>query len=157
MITLYSVTGAIEGDTDLYGKKASDLGTYKIAKSGEVTGSGLYVTGYTGFNGTDANEQEGFYFPISFTQSQEVREAYMQVVGSKNPPVKMDAENVIYLGKTAATAKKKQVEITHGDDRMVLTFEGCAFTKSVREMRGHDGSGETYDTEKRPADADKQQ
>ena len=76
------------------------------------------------------NEQEGFYFPISFTQSQEVREAYMQVVGSKNPPVKMDKENVIYLGKTAATAKKKQVEITHGEDRWILSFEGCAFKKA---------------------------
>ena len=129
MMTLYSVIGTLEGGTDLYGKKASDLGSYKIAKSGEVTGAGLYVTGYTGFNGTDVNEQEGFYFPISFTRSQEVREAYMQVMGSKNPPVKMDAENVIYLGKTAATAKKKQVQITHGDDRMVLTFEGCAFKK----------------------------
>lgn len=129
MMTLYSVIGTIEGDTDLYGKEAQDLGSYKIAKSGVVTGKGLYVTGYTGFNGTDANEQEGFYFPISFTQSQEVREAYMQVEGSKNPPVKMDATNVIYLGKTATTAKKKRVVITHGDDRMILTFEGCAFKK----------------------------
>ena len=129
MMTLYSVIGTIEGAADLYGKSASDLGSYKIAKSGEVTGTGLYVSGYTGFNGTDANEQEGFYFPISFTQSQEVREAYMQVVGSKNQPVKMDAENVIYLGKTATTAKKKQVQITHGDDRLILAFEGCAFKK----------------------------
>ncbi len=48
MMTLYSVIGTIEGDTDLYGKNASDLGSYKIAKSGAVTGSGLYVTGYTG-------------------------------------------------------------------------------------------------------------
>ena len=54
----------------------------------------------------------------------------MQVVGSKNPPVKMDKENVIYLGKTAATAKKKQVEITHGEDRWILSFEGCAFKKA---------------------------
>ena len=62
MMTLYSVIGTIEGDTDLYGKNASDLGSYKIAKSGAVTGTGLYVSGYTGFNGTDANEQEGFYY-----------------------------------------------------------------------------------------------
>lgn len=130
MMTLYSVIGTIEGDTDLYGKQAQELGKYKIAKSGAVTGTGLYVSGYTGFNGTDANEQEGFYFPISFTKSQEVREAYMQVIGSKNPPVKMDAENVIYLGKTAATAKKKQIEITHGGDRLTLTFESCAFKKA---------------------------
>ena len=109
MMTLYSVIGTIEGDVDLYGKTAKELGAYKLAKSGAVTGKGLYVSGYTGFNGA---------------------EAYMQVVGSKNPPVKMDKENVIYLGKTAATAKKKQVEITHGEDRWILSFEGCAFKKA---------------------------
>ena len=78
---------------------------------------------------TALTEQELDVVFESFTQSHEVREAYMQVVGSKNPPVKMDAENVVYLGKTAATAKKKQVQITHGDDRLILTFEGCAFKK----------------------------
>lgn len=130
MMTLYSVIGTIEGETDLYGKKASEMGSFKIAKSGAVTGTGIYVSGYTGFNEADVNEQEGFYIPISFKQSQEVREAYMQVIGSKNTPVKMDAENVVYLGKTAATAKKKQIQITHGNDRLILTFEGCAFKKS---------------------------
>lgn len=127
MITLYSVLSIISGETELYGKEAQDLGTFTIAKNGEVSGKANYVTGYTGFNGSDENEQEGYYFPLAFKQSQEVREAYMQVVGSKNGPVKMDAENVIYLGKTAATAKKKQVEITHGSDRMVLSFATVKF------------------------------
>ena len=131
MMTLYSVIGTIDGDVNLYGKTASELGEFKISKTGAVTGSVNYVTGYTGFNGSDVNEQEGYYFPISFTQSQEVREVTMQVAGSKNPPVKMDAENVIYLGKTVAAARKKQVELVHGSDRMVLTFEGAAFKKKA--------------------------
>ena len=129
MMTLYSVIDTIGGDTDLYGKEASELGEFKISRSGAVTGSANYVTGYTGFNGSDTNEQEGYYFPLAFTQSQAVREVTMQVVGSANPPVKMDAENVVYLGKTAAAAKKKQIELVHGTDRMILTFEGTAFKK----------------------------
>lgn len=131
MMTLYSVIDTIGGDADLYGKEASELGEFKISRSGAVTGSANYVTGYTGFNGSDTNEQEGYYFPLAFTQSQEVREVTMQVVGSTNPPVKMDAENVVYLGKTAATAKKKQIELVHGTDRMILTFEGTAFKKKT--------------------------
>ena len=38
MMTLYSVIGTIEGDVDLYGKTAKELGAYKLAKSGAVTG-----------------------------------------------------------------------------------------------------------------------
>lgn len=129
MMTLYSVISEINGDASLYGKKASELGEFKISKTGAVTGTAKYVTGYTGFNESNESEQEGYYFPIAFTKSQEVREVTMQVVGSKNPPVKMDAENVIYLGKTVATAKKKQVELVHGSDRLVLTFEDAAFEK----------------------------
>ena len=64
MMTLYSVIGTIEGDVDLYGKTAKELGAYKLAKSGAVTGKGLYVSGYTGFNGADVNEQEGFYLSL---------------------------------------------------------------------------------------------
>lgn len=129
MMTLYSVIGTIKGDTDLYGKKASDLGIFKISKSGAITGSAEYVTGYTGFNGADVNEQEGYYFPLSFTQSQEVREATMQIEGSQNPPVKMEKNNVLYLGKTAAAAKKKKIIIEHGMNRLVLNFEGTAFRR----------------------------
>ena len=127
MITLYSVLGTIKGETDLYGKKASDLGGFQISKKGVVTGQADYVSGYTGFNEMDANEQEGYYFPIAFHSSQEVREAFMQVVGSKQEPVKMEEKNVVYLGKTASTAKKKQIEITHGADRMILSFENVVF------------------------------
>lgn len=108
MMTLYSVIGTIEERQTCTGKKLRKWDLLRSPSLEGVTGAGLYVSGYTGFNETDVNEQEGFYIPISFTQSQEVREAYMQVIGSKNPPVKMDAENVVYLGKTAATAKKNK-------------------------------------------------
>ena len=129
MITLYSVISTPEGDTDLYGKRASDLGNFKISKSGAVTGNALYVTGYTGFNGEDINEQEGYYFPLSFKKNHEVREVTMQVEGSKNPPVKMDENNVLYLGKTETTAKKKKVILAHGENRWILTLGGVAFQK----------------------------
>lgn len=117
----------MEGDTDLYGKDASVFGDFKFAKSGMVSGTANYVTGYTGFNATDVNEQEGYYLPIAFTASQDVKEAYMQVVGSKNGPVKMDPANVIFLGKTVSTAKKKQISITSGDLQMILSLTNVKF------------------------------
>lgn len=135
MITLYSVISTIEGDTELYGKKASELGSFQLSKSGAVTGEANYVTGYTGFNGADVGEQEGYYFPISFDQSQEVREAYMKVVGSENGPVKMDPQNVVFLGNDAAAARGKQIEITHGSDRWVIGFQGVNFKANAKRSR----------------------
>lgn len=135
MMTLYSVMSTIKGDTELYGKKASELGSFQLAKSGAVTGEANYVTGYTGFNGTDENEQKGYYFPIAFTQSQEVREAYMKVVGSENGPVKMDPQNVVYLGSDAAAARNKQIEITSGSNRWVLSFQGVDFKAQAKRSR----------------------
>lgn len=135
MITLYSVMAVIDGDIDLYGKNASELGSFQLAKSGAVTGTANYVTGYTGFNGDNEDEQEGYYFPIRFTQSQEVREAYMKVVGSENGPVKMDAENVVFLGKDPEAAKVKQIEITSGTDRWVLDFKGVDFKTKAKRSR----------------------
>lgn len=59
----------------------------------------------------------------------------MKVVGSENGPVKMDAENVIFLGKNAGTAKTKQVEITSGTDRWVLDFKGVDFKAKAKRSR----------------------
>lgn len=128
-MTLYSVLSVPNGDTDLYGKKASDLGSFSFAKTGMVTGNANYVTGYTGFNPAKESEQEGYYLPITFTPSSDVKEAYMHVVGSNNKPVKMDAGNVVFIGKSEDIAKEKEVEITSGSDRFILKMSGLKFSK----------------------------
>ena len=52
---------------DLYGKTVGDMlgADVKISADGAVTGTLKHVTGYTGFNDTDAAEQEGYFFPLT--------------------------------------------------------------------------------------------
>lgn len=94
-----------------------------------MSGTANYVTDYTGFNETNEAEQTGYYMPIMFTPSNEIKEAYMHVVGSKKKPVKMDAGNVVFLGKTEATARKKEIEITSGVNRFIIKTAGLRFKK----------------------------
>lgn len=110
----------------MYGKTAGDLGKFGLFKDGAVYGTAKYVTDYTGFS-ADETEQEGYYFPIGFKASEDFVEATMQVVGSKNPPVKMDADNVVFLGKTKATAQKKVVEIKSGKETFQLSLANVDF------------------------------
>ena len=54
---------------DLYGKTAGEMGeNIQVDEQGNVTGTLKYVTGYTGFNATKKEEQEGYYFPFTLTQ-----------------------------------------------------------------------------------------
>lgn len=57
---------------DLYGKTAGEMGeNIRVDEQGNVTGTLKYVTGYTGFNSTKKEEQEGYYFPFTLTQTGE--------------------------------------------------------------------------------------
>lgn len=123
----------------MYGKEASELGSFSFAKSGVVSGEANYVTGYTGFNGVNVEEQEGYYLPIAFKPSAEVKEAYMKVIGSVNPAVKMDENNVVFLGKDEATAKGKEVEITSGVDRFILKASGLVFVQPLQKSKRSKG------------------
>ena len=59
-----------QGQT-LYGKRISSLigGDVKVYEDGTVTGTMKHVTGYTGFNEADPEEQEGYFFPFHLTKS----------------------------------------------------------------------------------------
>lgn len=59
-----------QGQT-LYGKRVSSLigSDVKVYGDGTVTGTFKHVTGYTGFNGDNPEEQEGYFFPFKLTKS----------------------------------------------------------------------------------------
>ena len=41
----------------------------KVLEDGTVKGTFKYVTGYTGFNASEPDEQEGYFFPFSLKKS----------------------------------------------------------------------------------------
>ena len=59
-----------QGQT-LYGKRISSLigDDVKVYEDGTVTGTFKHVTGYTGFNGDNPDEQEGYYFPFRLAKT----------------------------------------------------------------------------------------
>ncbi len=59
-----------QGQT-LYGKRISSLigSDVKVYEDGTVTGTLKHVTGYTGFNESVPEEQEGYFFPFKLTKS----------------------------------------------------------------------------------------
>lgn len=70
MIASDILTIPSQGQT-LYGKRVSSLigDDVKVYEDGTVTGTFKHVTGYTGFNGEDPEEQEGYYFPFKLTKT----------------------------------------------------------------------------------------
>ena len=55
---------------DFYGKTAGEMITgAAVDVNGNVTGTFQYVTGYTGFNSEETEEQEGYFFPFHLTKT----------------------------------------------------------------------------------------
>ena len=57
----------------LYGKSVGEMigNDVKVMEDGKVVGTFHYVSGYTGFNSTEAGEQEGYYFPFTLAKAGE--------------------------------------------------------------------------------------
>lgn len=100
---------------DLYGKTAGEMGeNIQVDENGNVTGTFNYVTGYTGFNSSKKEEQEGYYFPFTLTQTGEM----MSFVKNGSPgktDIAWEANNVFRV--TAGDTFEVQV-----DGSSVVTF-----------------------------------
>ena len=108
-ITLSVPTG------NLLGKDASDLQEgLAISETGKVTGTLKYVTDYTGFNGAQVEEQNGYYFPfkVEVPLDKGDAKATMQITGKE--PVNLDLEDgtaVVFMGKDEKTARTKTLTL----------------------------------------------
>ena len=70
MIASDILTIPSQGQT-LYGKRVSSLvgDDIKVFEDGTVTGTLKHLTGYTGFNEAEPEEQEGYFFPFRLSQA----------------------------------------------------------------------------------------
>lgn len=69
----------MDGETDAYGKTGNDLQTNVNVSRTAVTGTLKYVTGYTGFNSSEAIEQEGNYLALDFSTDMDAEGATVKV------------------------------------------------------------------------------
>lgn len=103
----------VETDVDGLGKTAGEMGTLALAEDGSgFTGTLNYITGYTGFNSADPDEQEGYFLPFGFTLPDGYSKAHMMVKGGSGKSAEPTAQNVIFLGKTAEGVKARSLVIT---------------------------------------------
>lgn len=112
-----------QGQT-LYGKRVSSLigDDVKVYEDGTVTGTFKHVTGYTGFNADNPEEQEGYYFPFRLTQTGTTMTFKKNGVATKED-IAWEADNVFRV--TAADTFTVIV-----DENEVVTFN---FAKATFE------------------------
>lgn len=89
-----------QGQT-LYGKRVSSLvkDDVKVYENGTVTGTFKHVTGYTGFNEADPEEQEGYFFPFRLAKAGTTMSFEKNGVPTKTD-IPWEADNVFRVTKT---------------------------------------------------------
>ena len=108
----------------LYGKRVSSLvkDDVKVYENGTVTGTFKHVTGYTGFNEADPEEQEGYFFPFRLAKTGTTMSFEKNGVPTKTD-IPWEADNVFRV--TASDTFTVSV-----DDEEVITFN---FAKATFE------------------------
>lgn len=115
----------IDGSRDLLGKTSSELqeGVTVDNDNNVITGTSHYVTGYVGFNGSDASEQEGNFLAINITPEEGWPESLsFELVGGKHGAVtlaKNDPEVVVQISSKTTGIK---VTAKNGSTTKVKTY-----------------------------------
>lgn len=113
----------MDGETDAYGKTGNDLQTNVNVSRTAVTGTLKYVTGYTGFNSSEAIEQEGNYLALDFSTDMD----------AKGATVKVELVN----------GTKGEVQLTYPSDMFCVFRVTDKNTQNIRVTATKDGATST--------------
>lgn len=105
-----------------YGKDVSELQTGVSVGANDISGTLHYVTGYTGFHGSDPTEQEGNYLALDFTPSNWDGILTVELVGGTKGPVTLTSSDHFCVFKIDATTQTIKVEYTDGDDDYTKSY-----------------------------------
>ncbi len=87
----------------------------KVLEDGTVKGAFKYVTGYTGFNASEPDEQEGYFFPFSLKNS-----GTTMTFKKNGSPVK---EGIAYEKDNVFRVTSSDTFTVSVDDVDVITFK----------------------------------
>ena len=115
---------------DLYGKTVGDMlgADVKVSADGVVTGTLKHVTGYTGFNDTDATEQEGYFFPLTLEKKGTTMSFYKNGTLTKEN-IPWEANNVFRV----STDDVFRVDVD-GEKTLELSFKEATFAPETEEI-----------------------
>ena len=113
------ITGGETEESDVLGKKLGDIQNDVQIYNGVVYGYLKKVTNYTGFNGEDATEQNGYYLVFYIKKADMEAEPIAQYTdikflvsgGSGNEVTPDEGMNIIFLGATEKEARGKKLAI----------------------------------------------
>ena len=122
LVGLNMAVVGLSGDTaDLFGKSADDLQEDVAVGADAITGTLLYVTGYTGFSGNVA-EQEGNYLAIKVTAVEGATITVELINGTVGHPVTLDADGKIVIRITDTETQSVEVVATKDNCSEVKRF-----------------------------------
>ena len=87
----------------------------KVLEDGTVKGTFKYVTGYTGFNASEPDEQEGYFFPFSLKNS-----GTTMTFKKNGSPMK---EGIAYEKDNVFRVTSSDTFTVSVDDEDVITFK----------------------------------
>lgn len=133
------ITGGETEESDVLGKKLGEIQSDVEFYNGVVRGTLYKVTDFTGFNGTDVKEQNGYYLVFYINKADMEAEpiaAYTDIKflvagGSGNEVEPDEGMNIIYLGATEDEVRGKKLAIkAHAtvDNEVLGTYEADTFT-----------------------------
>ena len=102
------IVSPVTGNTDVYGKKASDLQSNVLVNdtTNTISGTLKYVTGYTGFSG-DLDKQTGNYIALNIDPEDGFPETMtLEVKNGESGPVNLTAEDHQAVIKIKDAAKQ---------------------------------------------------
>ena len=110
--------------TNVLGKLVSELQAADVTVGdSEITGTLHYVTGYTGFHGTDPLEQKGNFLAlkINATTAEGVT-TVVELVGGTKGPVTLDSDMNIVLHIQNKNTESVKVTVSKGGESETKTY-----------------------------------
>lgn len=105
-----------------YGKTVSELQSNVVVEGDAISGTLHYVTGYTGFHGSDPLEQEGNYLALTFTPTNWDGVMTVELVGGTKGAVTLSEGDDFCVFKVDSTTQSIKVEYTDGDSDYEKTY-----------------------------------
>ena len=105
-----------------YGKTVSELQSNVVVEGDAISGTLHYVTGYTGFDGSDPLEQAGNYLALTFTPTSWDGVMTVELVGGTKGAVTLSEEDDFCVFKVDSTAQTIKVEYTDGDSEYEKSY-----------------------------------
>ena len=106
----------------MYGKNVSDLQSNIVIGDDSISGTLNYVTGYTGFNGSETSEQSGNYIALKFTPKSWDGILTVELLNGSKGEVTLSEGDDFCVFRIANTDQSIQVNYINGDDELEKTY-----------------------------------